>query len=72
MGIEIISFNYFGEKSESTDWNAKVVYKKYDKSYHCLLHIDYFNKRVSIPKPQPIECKALSGIAEAIKTHLKL
>lgn len=72
MAIEIISFKYFGEDSESTEWNARVVYKKNNKSYNCILFVDYYKKELFIPKKiQFNECKVLSGIEQAIKIFLK-
>ena len=73
MKIEIIQFKYFSyEESGDVEWNAKIVYKKYNKTYHCLLNVDSFHKDIYIPKNQPQECKVLSGIVEATKLYLKM
>ena len=75
--IEIISVNYFGDTGDKNspvygeNYNTKVHYKKYGKSYLATLYIDYYHGDVFIPK-QPKGYKALRGITEAVKKHEKL
>ena len=60
--ITIENVNYFGDDS-SRNYNAKVLYKKFGKLYLAHVDIDFFNKRVYIPK-QPKECKVLVGFEQ--------
>ena len=75
--IDIISVNYFGDTGDKNspvygeNYNTKVHYKKYGKSYLATLYIDYYHGDVFIPK-QPKGYKALRGITEAVKKHEKL
>lgn len=75
--IEIISVNYFGDTGDKKspvygeNYNTKVHYKKYGKSYLATLYIDYYHGDVFIPK-QPKGYKALRGITESVKKHEKL
>lgn len=75
--IDIISVNYFGDTSDKNspvygeNYNTKVHYKKYGKSYLATIFIDYYHGDVFIPK-QPKGYKALRGITEAVKKHEKL
>ena len=75
--IDIISLNYFGDTGDKKspvygeNYNTKVNYRKYGKSYLATLYIDYFHGDVFIPK-QPKGYKALRGITEAVKKHEKL
>lgn len=64
--IKIEKINYFGESTNSNDYNAKCLYYKHDKLYLVHLWVDFFNQRVHISKNQPKECKALSGLSEAV------
>lgn len=67
QNITIETFNYFGHEA-SRNFNAKVLYRKNSKLYLAHVDVDFFNRRVHIPK-QPKECKVLSGFAEAINRH---
>ena len=69
-GVIIEKINYFGRESESDEWNAKVRYTKNGKSAYAIIYIDYFNKRVFIPKKQPKTAKALVGLQQAINKEL--
>ena len=66
-GITIEAVNYFGD-SEDRNFNAKVIYTKNGKSYLAHIDIDFFNRRVHIPK-QPKECKVLAGFDAAININ---
>lgn len=66
--IEIETFNYFGN-SEDRNFNAKVLYRKKGKLYLAHIDIDYFNKRVYIPR-QPREAKIVVGFEQAIHDHV--
>lgn len=66
--IQIEKTNYFGESDDSRDFNAKVLYRKSGKLYLAHVWIDFFNKRVHIPK-QPKECKILKGFADEINRN---
>jgi hypothetical protein len=65
--ISIEQFNYFGNDN-SRNFNAKVLYRKAGKLYLAHVYVDFFNKRVYIPK-QPKECKVLTGFDQAINIH---
>jgi hypothetical protein len=67
QNITIELVNYFGHSSER-NFNAKVIYKKSGKSYLAHVDIDFFWKRVYIPK-QPKECKVLKGFQQAINEN---
>lgn len=70
--ITIEFVNYFGSKSYD-DFNAKVLYKKNNKSYLAHVYIDWFNKKVYTCKQyQAKECKVLKGLNEALKINLNL
>jgi len=71
--IEIISVNYFGDNSDTygKNYNTKVRYKKYGKSYLATLYIDYFHGEIIIPK-QPKGYKALMGLMTAVRQKEKL
>jgi hypothetical protein len=71
--IEIISVNYFGDNSDTygKNYNTKVHYKKYGKSYLATLYIDYFHGEIIIPK-QPKGYKALMGLMTAVRQKEKL
>jgi len=65
--ITIDTVNYLGH-SDDRNFNAKVLYKKHGKLHLAHVDIDFFNKRVYIPK-QAKECKVLSGFELAINKH---
>jgi hypothetical protein len=65
--IIIEQFNYFGDSSDR-NFNAKVLYRKRGKSYLAYVSVDFFNKRVYIPR-QSKECKILSGFEYAINQN---
>jgi hypothetical protein len=65
--INIEQVNYFGHSSDR-NFNAKVLYRKNGKLFLAHIDIDFFNKRVYIPK-QPKECKVLSGFQNAINQN---
>ena len=65
--ITIETLNYFGN-DDSRNFNAKVLYRKNGKLYLAHVDIDYFNKRVYIPK-QAKECKILTGFEQAINQY---
>lgn len=68
--VTIEKLNYFGQSTNSIDYNAKVLYKKYGKLYLCHVYVDYFNNRVYISKNQPKECKILVGIDHAVNEFI--
>jgi hypothetical protein len=65
--INIEQVNYFGHSSDR-NFNAKVLYRKNGKLFLAHIDIDFFNKRVYIPK-QAKECKILKGFQEAINQN---
>ena len=65
--ITIETVNYLG-RSTDRNFNAKVLYRKNGKLYLAHVNIDFFNKRVSIPK-QAKECKVLKGFEQAINKN---
>ena len=65
--INIEQVNYFGHSSDR-NFNAKVLYRKNGKLFLAHINIDFFNKRVYIPK-QAKECKILKGFQEAINQN---
>lgn len=67
--IIIEEVNYLGH-SNDRNFNAKVLYRKNGKLNLAHVDIDYFNRRVYIPK-QPKECKVLSGFEQAINQNQK-
>ena len=66
--ITIDKVNYLGD-SDSRNFNAKVLYRKGGKLYLAHIDIDFYHKRVYIPK-QPKECKVLVGFEQAISIHI--
>lgn len=64
--VTIETVNYFGQESNSNDFNAKCLYRKNGKLHLAHIYIDFFNKRVYISKNQPKECKILSGLYCAV------
>jgi hypothetical protein len=67
--IKIEKVNYFGERTNTSDFNAKVLYYKYGKMYLAHIYIDYFNRRVYEGSNNPKEHKALSGFMQAINEY---
>ena len=67
QNITIDLVNYLGHSSER-NFNAKVLYFKAGKLYLAHVDIDFFNKRVYIPK-QAKECKVLKGVQQAINEN---
>jgi hypothetical protein len=67
QNITIETVNYLGHDS-SRNFNAKVLYRKNGKLNLAHVDIDFFNKRVYIPK-QPKECKVLAGFEQAINKN---
>jgi hypothetical protein len=65
--ITIDLVNYLGHSYER-NFNAKVLYYKAGKLYLAYIDIDFFNKKVYIPK-QPKECKVLKGFQQAINEN---
>lgn len=66
--VTIDTVNYFGDRGNTSDFNAKVFYRKNGKLYLAHVHIDFFNERVYIPR-QPKECKILAGFETAININ---
>lgn len=64
--ITISKLNYFGESTNSNDFNAKVLYYKNGKLRLAHVWVDFFNKHVYISKEQPKECKVLNGLESAL------
>ena len=64
--IQIEKINYFGQSTNSDDYNAKCLYRKYGKLYLLHVYIDHFNREVFISNNQPKECKVLQGIKKAV------
>jgi len=67
QNITIETVNYLGD-SNDRNFNAKVLYRKNGKLYLAHVDIDFFNKRVYIPK-QAKECKVLKGFQQAINEN---
>jgi hypothetical protein len=67
QNITIESVNYLGH-SYDRNFNAKVLYRKNGKLHLAHVDIDFFNKKVYIPK-QPKECKVLKGFHQAINQN---
>ena len=67
QNITIETFNYLGHSSDR-NFNAKVLYRKAGKLYLAHVFVDFFNKRVYIPK-QAKECKVLKGFEQAINQN---
>ena len=65
--IVIEQVNYFGHQ-KGVNFNAKVLYTKNGKLNLAHVDIDFFNKRVYIPK-QAKECKILKGFESAINEN---
>lgn len=66
--IKIEKVSYFGyDETGSNEWNAKVLYFRDKKLYHAMIDIDFYNKRVYIPKKiQSKNCKIYSGLEAAL------
>jgi hypothetical protein len=67
--IQIDTVNYFGN-IEGENYNAKVLYRKNGKLRLANIYIDYFWKRIYIPKKQHPECKVLKGLDLALFDHI--
>jgi hypothetical protein len=69
--IEILQVNYFGDINDpksgvyNQNFNSKVRYKRLGKTYLAHIEIDFFNRRIYIPK-QPKEGKVYKGLLEAL------
>jgi hypothetical protein len=66
--IKIEKITYFGyDETGSDNWNAKVLYFKDKKLYHAMIDIDFFSKKIYIPKNiQSKDCKVYSGLEDAL------
>ena len=62
--IAIEQVNYFS-KLHANVFNTTVLYRKYGKLYLARVYVDFFNKRVHVPK-QEKDAKALAGFEKAI------
>ena len=67
QAITIETVNYLGD-SDERNFNAKVLYRKNGKLNLAHVYIDFFNKRVYVPK-QPKECKIIKGFEQAINQN---
>jgi hypothetical protein len=65
--ITIDTVNYLGD-SKDRNFNAKVLYTKNGKLHLAHVSIDFFNKRVYVPK-QAKECEVLAGFEQAINKN---
>jgi hypothetical protein len=64
--VKIEKVNYFGEATNTQDFNAKVIYRKNGRSYIAHIFVDFFNKRVHEGRNNPKEHKAVQGFMKAI------
>jgi hypothetical protein len=67
--VQIEQINYFGESTGTTDFNAKVLYRKNGKLYLTHVYVDFWNRRVHEGNNNPKECKTLSGFMSAINEY---
>lgn len=67
--IEIVTLNYFSELNDN-DFNGKVIYKKYGKTYLAHIYVDFFQKQIyCMKKYQNQETKVLSGLDYALNIY---
>ena len=66
--ITIEKIVFFGNVEYDEDFNAKVVYEKYKKIYVCCFFVDFFHRKIYIPK-QPKFHKVLVGLEEKLQKH---
>lgn len=68
MNIKIEKINYFGKETNSTEWNAKVLYKRNGQLHHAMIFICFFSREIYINKKiQAPECKVYEGLLSALK-----
>lgn len=65
----IEKINYFGEETNSNEWNAKVLYRRNGTLHHCLLYVCFFRNEFYIPKNQHKECKVYQSLYKAIHNY---
>jgi hypothetical protein len=56
---------FSGSVVYNQNFNSKVLYKRLGKTYLAHIEIDFFNRRIYIPK-QPKEGKVYKGLLEAL------
>jgi hypothetical protein len=67
MKTTIEKINYFGEKTESNDWNAKVLYRATDgRLHHALIYVCFLSREFYISKKQHPECKVMPTLQRAL------
>lgn len=66
--ITIEKITYFANVEYDEDFNAKIIYKKYGKTYLAAFFVCFFNRRIYIPK-QPKHHKVLVGLQQALEIH---
>ena len=69
--IKIEQLNYFGQSTNSRDFNAKVLYRKNGKLYLAHIWVCFFNRAIYIANQQPKECKVLAGLGTALDNYGK-
>ncbi|CAB4191899.1 hypothetical protein UFOVP1230_25 [uncultured Caudovirales phage] len=69
--IKIEKINYFGnDKTESKEWNAKVLYSRNGTLHHAMIDIDFFANEIYINKKiQAKECKVYEGLLFALRAE---
>lgn len=69
MKTTIDKINYFGEETESNDWNAKVLYRATDgRLHHALIYVCFFRREFYISKKQGSECKVTPSLQRALNS----
>lgn len=66
--IKIVTVKYFGE-IEDSDFNGTVFYQKYGNRYIARFYVDFFWRRIYIPKKQPKYYKALVGLEQSLEIY---
>ena len=67
MSIKIEKINYFGEETNSNEWNAKVLYTRNGQLHHAMIFICFFSREIYINKKiQATECKVYEGLLSAL------
>ena len=65
--ITVEAVNYFPSRNTYSDWNSKMLYRKYGKLYLCHVYVCFFSRSVYIPRQQPKECTVLKGAQQALE-----
>lgn len=68
MSLKIEKVKYFGNETNSKEWNAKVLYNRNGQLHHAMIFICFFSNEIYINKKiQAPECKVYQGLLSALR-----